>query len=424
MIGACPGEQLPPWPLATHAQRPTGSQKPYKTEAQALRRLDNRRDPLHNVAHAIVRDNPPRDGNAPFPRTILGSGTQGGSHFSGLRDYTLREIACLQGFPVSHQFEGTRTAIKQQIGNAFPSCVAEAFYNHLRGWLQQVDSIQSTPAQVGARRFPDPWAIVPIAGRPQGNPAPGSTSNGTRHFVNGELDEDEALELALQESRRENHSTAIIELSDEDDVLESVLQESRREAHSIPIIELSDEDEDEQQQYSPVSAVGPMLERMSIAPSEHEAVASIEAGDRSRSVTLDVSPEPSPGPSHHAKTASQKRSLDSMHDGEADAIMKEESPPKRERVVDTHNHNRSVAVCDGKIPSRLPRYAGPPRPYDADGEIVAVGQPERRNGDRVQPRKSSHKNSSIRQGEGSHGTTIVDDVAPSKPDGEEDVWTF
>lgn len=393
MIGACPGEQLPPWPPATHAQRPTGSQKPYKTEAKALQGLNSRRDALHDVSRAMVRNYPPRDGKVPFPRTILGSGTQGGSHFSGLRDFTLREIACLQGFPVSHQFEGNKTAIRKQIGNAFPSCVAQAFYDHLRRWLQQVDSIQRTPAQVEARRFHGQRVVGPLGGRPQGNPAP-AISKETRSHVNGDLNEDEALELALQESRRETYT--------------------------IPIIELSD-DEDEQHQYSPVSAVGPLLERMSIAPSEHEVVASIEPGDRSRSVTL--SPGPGAGPSHRAKIASQKRSLDSLHDGKADEIMKEESPPKREKVVDTDDHNKSVAVHDGKIPSRLPRYAGPPRPYDADGEIIAVGQPDRRNRDSVQP-SESHKNSSSRRDEGSHGTTLVDDVGSSKSDGEEDVWTF
>lgn len=370
------------------------------TEAKALRclrGLNSRRDPLHDVANAIDRpEEPPRDGNAPFPRTIIGSGTQGVRHFSERRDYTLREMACLQGFPTSHQFTGSKTDKMKQMGNAFPPCVAKAFYDYLGAWLDKVDGVQRTPAQAQARRFPDPRLGGQLVDRHQGNLAPAFPTE-TRNHVNGDLNDDEAFELALQESMREIHST--------------------------PIIDLSDEEEDEHQQYSPVSAVGTALERMSIAPSDHEVVPSIEPGDRSRSVTLDFSPEPSPGPGHHAKPASQKRSLDSMHDGEADEVMKKESPPKRENVVDTDRRNKGVAVHDGKIPSRLPRYAGPPRPYDAEGEIVAVGQPDRRNGDGVQLRES-HENSSIRQGDGSHGTTIVDDVDSSKSDGEENVWTF
>lgn len=113
MIGACPGEQLPPWPSATHSDVPTQGLKPCVTEAEAIRNLHGRRVTLHDVANALVRNELPRDGNKPFPKTITCGGTQGTSHLSGTRVFTLRELACLQGFPVSYQFEGNKTAIKK-----------------------------------------------------------------------------------------------------------------------------------------------------------------------------------------------------------------------------------------------------------------------------------------------------------------------
>jgi hypothetical protein len=111
-----------------------------------------------------------------------------------------------------------------------------------------------------------------------------------------------------------------------------------------------------------------------------------------------------------------------MHDGEADEVMKEESPPKRERVLDGGDRHKGVDVYDGKIPSRLPRYAGPARPYDADGEDVAVGQSDRVHQASLRL-EDSHTRRSIRGDRRSHGSTVVDEVAPSESNGEE-AWTF
>lgn len=340
MIGACPGEQMPPWPPATHAQRPTGSQKRFVTEVQALRGLSHR-DPLHNVAQAIARNNPTRDGNVPFSKTITGGGTDV-SHFSGLRDYTLRELACLQGFPASHQFAGNKTQIRKQIGNAFPSCVVKAIYNHLRAWLEQVDGVQGVPpaqAEARARRPSAPRIAQPAIARTRGIPA------GTQKHTNGDLTEEEALEFALQESRSESLPTDAI----------------------VPSVEVDRSD-------SAVSAVGPLMERMSIAPSSHRDK-SPSNKHRSRSHTLGRSA--SPRPSRSAGAASQKRNLESMHDGDADEVMKEASPPKRERVhvADAGDNNAdSLGVNDSKIPSRLPRYVGPQGPFNIEVDEVAVGQ--------------------------------------------------
>lgn len=306
------------------------------------------------MARAKVRDGPARDANLPFPKTITCGGTQGIHHSSGTRDFTVREIACLQGFPTSHEFEGNRTAIKKQIGNAFPSCVVKNIYDHLRKWLEDVDGVQRAPAQARppALQIAGPPSVVDR--RHRGIPPPALPVE-PRHHVNGDLNEDEALQLALQESMRGPQPSA-----------------SAASAASAAVVEISD-DED-QQQDSPVAAVAPLLERMSIAPSDHriESDQRIESDpeSRSRSVTLDFSPSPSPGPSSRAtKAASQKRSLDLMHDGEADEVMKEESPPKREKSRD---HEKGI-VGDGKIPSSLPQYTGPKIASDANDENVAIG---------------------------------------------------
>lgn len=339
MIGACPGEQLPPWPPATHSATPVGGQKPFVTEAQAIQNLNRRRVSLHDVTTALVRNSPPRDGNSPFSKTITCSGTQGAYHFSGLRDYTLREIACLQGFPVSHEFQGTKTAIKKQIGNAFPSCVVKVIYEHLRDWLKRVDGVQGVSAH--AIR-PVPRAVELLPHRRRSIPA--VLPIAPRHQLNGGLDENEALELALQESKRGPYppaGTGVIELSDDED----------------------------QQDLTVSTVVAPLLERMSIGP---RAVSVAASRSRSRSVTLGFSPSPEPLPHHRA--ASQKRSLDSMQDGEV-GNMDGASPPKRERTVEAGDE-RDGFVTVNRTPSRLPQYASI-RDTDGADDYVLVGELKR-----------------------------------------------
>lgn len=377
MMGACPGEPLPPWPPATHGAVPARGLKPFVTEAEAIRNLSGRRVTLHDVANALVRDLPPRSAKVPFPKTITCGGTQSTSHPSGRRDYTLREIACLQGFPIWHQFEGNKTAIKKQIGNAFPPCVVKAFYDHLRAWLQQVDGIQSVPAPASP---PVQRETVSLVGRRRTN------ITARQKYVNGDLDEDEALSMALRESRRGPHPPA-----------------------SAAVIEISD---DEIEQDSPVSAVAPLLGRMSIAPSDTQPDQRAESGpqDRSRSVTLDFSPSPTPGPGRRAAAAAQKRSLDSMHDGEADEVIKEASPPKRERVLEA-GHREDGVVDDGRIPSRLPQYAGPQDTHHTNDEIIVISQPRRGSHGGA---RDSHGDRSPMGQRASHQGAGIANVAPKE----------
>lgn len=111
---------------------------------------------LHDVRVARQLTATPRRGDVPFSGTITCTGpTTGSHHYSGTREFTLRELACLQGFPLHHVFEGNKTAIKKQIGNAFAPCVVKVFLEHLRKCLERHDAAEtSLPAT--PRRSPPP----------------------------------------------------------------------------------------------------------------------------------------------------------------------------------------------------------------------------------------------------------------------------
>lgn len=140
MIAAAPGERLPPFPEATHSEHGHGGTKKFNTMRQALAgvRLG---DDLHDL-HAAKKYIPPKA--AYDPNRLAGTLTTGGADFcypDGTRDFTLREFACLQGFPRYHRFLGTRTMIKRQIGNAFPPNTVRVLYEHLKVWLLKEDGM-------------------------------------------------------------------------------------------------------------------------------------------------------------------------------------------------------------------------------------------------------------------------------------------
>ena len=136
MIGAGPGEELPPFPEPSHGP----GLKPHVTARRAIDRIRPRRgiDPLHNPRDMKRLNHPPWDADKILPRCITTSGGQN-YHFSGARDLTLRELATLQGFPAHHAFESPY--IKKQIGNAFPPVVAEHLFRHVQAWLLDADGL-------------------------------------------------------------------------------------------------------------------------------------------------------------------------------------------------------------------------------------------------------------------------------------------
>ncbi|TQV93241.1 C-5 cytosine methyltransferase DmtA [Cordyceps javanica] len=140
MIAAAPGERLPPFPAPTHSEHGGNGRKPFNTVASTLARVRDS-DDLHDL-NCVQSFHPPRprwDANT-LGRTITTGGANA-YHPSGLRDFTLRELACLQGFPKKHRFVGTTTQIRRQIGNAFPPNTVYVLYKHLHEWLLKEDNV-------------------------------------------------------------------------------------------------------------------------------------------------------------------------------------------------------------------------------------------------------------------------------------------
>ncbi|KAM0472029.1 hypothetical protein ACHAPX_008976 [Trichoderma viride] len=140
MIAAAPGEKLPPFPQPTHSENGIGGLKPYTTIRKAISSIrvgDNLHD-LNNVKYFQPR-RPPLNADG-----LAGTITTGGNEVyypDGTRDFTVREYACIQGFPKYHRFLGTKTCIRRQIGNAFPSNTVQMLYKHLEEWLLKQDGI-------------------------------------------------------------------------------------------------------------------------------------------------------------------------------------------------------------------------------------------------------------------------------------------
>ena len=141
IIAAAPGEKLPPFPEATHSEDGTGGLKPFNTIRQAISGLRDG-DDLHDLERVRYFDHakPAYDPNR-LAGTITTSG--GETYYpDGTREFTLRELACLQGFPKNHRFFGTKTSTKRQIGNAFPPNIVRVLYQHIENWLLKEDGMR------------------------------------------------------------------------------------------------------------------------------------------------------------------------------------------------------------------------------------------------------------------------------------------
>ncbi|RSL60351.1 hypothetical protein CEP54_006797 [Fusarium duplospermum] len=140
VIAAAPGERLPPFPQPTHGPEADTSLLPYNSIGKAIRGI-RPGDDLHDLDN--VKYYQPR--RAPYdPNRLAGTITTRGGDFyypDGTRNLTLREFASLQGFPINHQFLGTMTSIKRQIGNAFPPNTVRVLYKHIEQWLLKEDGM-------------------------------------------------------------------------------------------------------------------------------------------------------------------------------------------------------------------------------------------------------------------------------------------
>ncbi|KAI0417753.1 S-adenosyl-L-methionine-dependent methyltransferase [Xylaria grammica] len=144
MIGSCPGEDLPPFPEATHVAPgiKKRGKKPHVTVEKMLARIPRdapRYDDMHQP-HEMARKRFERwDPDVTLKRCITTNGGCGNYHPNGRRDFTLREYATLQTFPVDYPFQNPER--KKQIGNAFPPMVVKVLYAHLRKWLERQDRV-------------------------------------------------------------------------------------------------------------------------------------------------------------------------------------------------------------------------------------------------------------------------------------------
>lgn len=135
-----PGEILPKMPLPTHSENGEDGLEPFVTVNQTLSKIPldaDHHDP-DRLVFADGREMKTWDGNKILPRAMTTSGGQN-YHPSGTRDFTLKEYACLQGFPLNHVFLGT--GIKKQIGNAVPPCVGRVLFKSIKKDLDEADGI-------------------------------------------------------------------------------------------------------------------------------------------------------------------------------------------------------------------------------------------------------------------------------------------
>lgn len=196
-------------------------------------------------------------------------------HYNGQRDFTPRELATLQGFPLHHEFVGSRTDVKKQIGNAFPASVAKVFFENIRKFLERQDRNRISAAPPGGPNAPAPGHHLP---ENRQRTRIQSQVPGYSH-LNGDLDEDEALQTAMRESRRE------------------------RRHQPREVITISDSDDDDG---LPVSmnrlSVQPMFgnQRRPIPPPPLSTASSFTLGNS-------PSPSPSPSPSHRVRRLESRK---------------------------------------------------------------------------------------------------------------------
>ncbi len=94
--------------------------------------------PNHNPQTVKRRQQRPYPATEPLSRCITTSGGQN-YHPSGTRDFTRREFACLQGFPLDYKFG--KVGVLRQIGNAVPPSVGKVLLAHIKDTLMRADGL-------------------------------------------------------------------------------------------------------------------------------------------------------------------------------------------------------------------------------------------------------------------------------------------
>ncbi|KAK6351630.1 hypothetical protein TWF718_004784 [Orbilia javanica] len=144
-----PGETLADFPNSTHFY----SSDPFEPMPVGLKRAVTLREaigriPRHALDHDIeILENvapsslklPPHEWDQPFRSTIKCGGGEYNLHPSRNRKFTLRELACLQSFPLDHRFCGKKGEKMRQIGNAFPPRLVGTVMESVRKHLEKID---------------------------------------------------------------------------------------------------------------------------------------------------------------------------------------------------------------------------------------------------------------------------------------------
>jgi DNA (cytosine-5)-methyltransferase 1 len=139
VIASCAGQTLPPFPKPTHGNGP-GLKRP-TTIADILSQVPPQIPGI--MGHAFTRNYKSYDPSVPLRGCITSGGVAkksgNGYHPSGRRDFNLQEMAQMQGFRAEHRFYGGVTSIRKQIGNAYPSLVAEVVFRGVIKALEERD---------------------------------------------------------------------------------------------------------------------------------------------------------------------------------------------------------------------------------------------------------------------------------------------
>ena len=132
-----PGEALPSFPTPTHSADPekTGL-KPWTTINETIAQIPHGWA-NHEIDLAKRRESSPQSGEK--IATCVTTSGGGIIHPSGTRDYTHREFACLQSFPLGHKFGAS--GVKKQIGNAVPPTMAKILLEGVKKALLRADGL-------------------------------------------------------------------------------------------------------------------------------------------------------------------------------------------------------------------------------------------------------------------------------------------
>ncbi|KAK7549432.1 S-adenosyl-L-methionine-dependent methyltransferase [Phyllosticta citricarpa] len=149
LLASAPGVPLPPFPKPTHG--PPGPElresglRPFTTLRLAVTNIASN-STLHDPENEKRRFDSPKEPFDPdecSKRTMLTNNEGNFYHWSGLRKWTPREMACLQGFPTTHQFTGQLGEIRRQIGNAVPPNVMQLFHRECVEILKRIDDYKA-----------------------------------------------------------------------------------------------------------------------------------------------------------------------------------------------------------------------------------------------------------------------------------------